>query len=275
MLPANLRSGRRYPTDQEVLDVVQAARAQALASLDWFKRTIEEVREPGQLSDLHHWLAALEGAVARMIRDRKIKLAACQMLSEARLRIERELGAWLRDHVDHSGGGDRRTVSPRGTPLRDLPDGITRNESSKFQKLASISDIHFEHWLVTCRDKGIEITTKGALKLAKALARERQEGPRFQSAEGAAHDLQELVASGQRFGCLYVDPPWEYGNTISNGAAANHYPTQTLQELAALPVKDLAAAAAHIHLWTTTVHLPAALDLLTAWGLSTSPSLYG
>ncbi|MBZ7490664.1 DNA methyltransferase, partial [Klebsiella michiganensis] len=24
---------------------------------------------------------------------------------------------------------------------------------------------------------------------------------------------------------IYVDPPWQYGNKISNGAAENHYET--------------------------------------------------
>jgi hypothetical protein len=74
------------------------------------------------------------------------------------------------------------------------------------------------------------------------------------------------VASGQKFGCLYVDPPWEYGNRTSNGAAVNHYPTLTDQELALLPVSELAAPDSHCHLWTTTVHLPTALGLLSAWG---------
>jgi N6-adenosine-specific RNA methylase IME4 len=234
--------------------------------LDVFKGALQEVQEPGQLSDLHVWLVTLEEAVGRLIRDRKTKLDACQMLAEARLRTERELGAWLSANINHTGGGDRRSVSSGGTPVRDLPEGISRNDSSKFQKIASIPDTHFEHWLVTCRDKGTEITTKGALKRAKALEREQQERPGFRGADEVAQDLNELVVSGRRFGCVYLDPPWEYGNSASNGAAASHYPTLTVEELAALPIKDLAAPAAHCHLWTTTVHLPSALQLLTAWG---------
>lgn len=30
---------------------------------------------------------------------------------------------------------------------------------------------------------------------------------------------------------IYVDPPWQYGNKISNGAAENHYETMSLVEL--------------------------------------------
>ena len=40
----------------------------------------------------------------------------------------------------------------------------------------------------------------------------------------------------------------------------------TLKEIAALPVADLAAKRSHCHLWTTNAFLPAAFDLLKAWG---------
>src|SRR5205807_10403110 len=89
-------------------------------------------------------------------------------------RTERQIGEWLRIHVNHTGGGDRRSVSSGGTPLGDLPEGISRNESSQFQKLAAIPEAHFERWLTETRDKGQEITSKGALKFASALERRRQ-----------------------------------------------------------------------------------------------------
>ena len=35
---------------------------------------------------------------------------------------------------------------------------------------------------------------------------------------------------------IYCDPPWEYGNRISNGAACNHYSTMSIDDLKRLPV---------------------------------------
>lgn len=35
---------------------------------------------------------------------------------------------------------------------------------------------------------------------------------------------------------IYADPPWSYGNTISNGAAGNHYSTMSMADLKRLPV---------------------------------------
>ena len=79
-------------------------------------------------------------------------------------------------------------------------------------------------------------------------------------------DLQELVRAGRRFPTIYADPPWPYRNESSRGAAVNHYPTLCLDELRHLPILELAAPDAHLHLWTTNAFLAEALDLIDSWG---------
>jgi len=59
-------------------------------------------------------------------------------------------------------------------------------------------------------------------------------------------DLDSLVGEIQRgetaaFGTVYADPPWRYDNGATRGAAKRHYPTMGVSEIAALPVKHLAA----------------------------------
>lgn len=68
--------------------------------------------------------------------------------------------------------------------------------------------------------------------------------------------------------CFYIDPPWPYpdGNIGNQGAAEKHYDLMTLDDLAALPIKRLAAEKAHCHLWATVAFHDAAYDLLRAWG---------
>jgi N6-adenosine-specific RNA methylase IME4 len=81
-------------------------------------------------------------------------------------------------------------------------------------------------------------------------------------------DLDALVVSGERFRCIYVDPPWRYDNRASRGAAENHYPTMSLEEITALPVRDLAADQSHLFLWTTTTFLFDAYPIMQAWGFT-------
>jgi hypothetical protein len=80
------------------------------------------------------------------------------------------------------------------------------------------------------------------------------------------NDLWALVEKDIRFGCIYADPPWLYENTGIRGAAGNHYGGMTVEELAELPVNELAADDAHLHLWTTNAFLFDRLKLLEAAG---------
>jgi N6-adenosine-specific RNA methylase IME4 len=89
--------------------------------------------------------------------------------------------------------------------------------------------------------------------------------PTFRRAE-TVDSLAPLVAAGRRFGCIYADPPWRYGNQATRGAAGKHYPTMTVEEIAALPVGALAAPQSHLHLWTTNGFLFEAIELIRAWG---------
>jgi N6-adenosine-specific RNA methylase IME4 len=81
-------------------------------------------------------------------------------------------------------------------------------------------------------------------------------------------DLQTLIDSGQKFPTIYADPPWPYRKRCGRGAAVKHYPTMPLADIAALPVQQLAADHAQLHLWTTTAFLFDAFVILTAWGFT-------
>ena len=52
------------------------------------------------------------------------------------------------------------------------------------------------------------------------------------------------------------------------GAAENHYPTMSIDELCALPVAELAAKDSALFMWATFPQLPEALRLIRAWGFT-------
>ena len=86
-------------------------------------------------------------------------------------------------------------------------------------------------------------------------------------------DLHHIVKLGIRFPTILIDPPWQYTNKASNGAAQNHYPTMSVQEIMSLPVGELAAKQAHLHLWTTSSFLFECERLMQAWGFTYKSSL--
>lgn len=65
---------------------------------------------------------------------------------------------------------------------------------------------------------------------------------------------------------IYADPPWQYSNRISNGAADDHYSTMTLEDIKRLPVWSIAAENAVLAMWYTGNFAAEAVELAQAWG---------
>lgn len=79
-------------------------------------------------------------------------------------------------------------------------------------------------------------------------------------------DFEALVRNGEKFGTIYADPPWLYDNQGTRAATGNHYGGMTVEELCALPVKEIVAKDAHLHLWTTNGFLFECPKIFEAWG---------
>lgn len=71
-----------------------------------------------------------------------------------------------------------------------------------------------------------------------------------------------------KYRILYADPPWKYGNSMPAyfGEQADHYPLMALEEICAMPVKDIAEDNAVLFLWATSPILEEAFDVIRAWG---------
>lgn len=77
------------------------------------------------------------------------------------------------------------------------------------------------------------------------------------------------LGTATRYPVIYADPPWRYENPPMGGgnrSIENHYPTMTLEEICALPVKDIAAQDSILYLWATAPKLAECLEVMRAWG---------
>jgi N6-adenosine-specific RNA methylase IME4 len=72
------------------------------------------------------------------------------------------------------------------------------------------------------------------------------------------------------FGSILVDPPWRFTNRTGKMAPEHRrlrrYKTMDLEEIAALPVADLAALKSHLYLWVPNAMLAEGLAVMKAWG---------
>ncbi len=73
---------------------------------------------------------------------------------------------------------------------------------------------------------------------------------------------------GRKYKVVIADPPWRYANAGCRGAAENHYPTMSIDQIQALPVRDLVDDDCALFLWATWPTLPDAMSVLDAWGFT-------
>ena len=151
-------------------------------------------------------------------------------------------------------------------PVRLQDIGISKSDSSRAQAIASLPAPTFARYVSECVESRQEPTTAGLLRLAKQQAVKDTVLPGSHSRKGFVRELPKLVAEGRRFSTIYADPPWKYDNQGTRAATNNHYPTMTIEEIAAEPVGELTADNCHLHLWTTNGFLPAAFSIISAWG---------
>ena len=78
---------------------------------------------------------------------------------------------------------------------------------------------------------------------------------------------------------IYANPPWAYRNRKTGGShtsgAAQHYPTLTPSEVAALPVRALVTTPATLWLWATVPLLPEILPVSRPGAFATRPRCSG
>jgi N6-adenosine-specific RNA methylase IME4 len=78
-----------------------------------------------------------------------------------------------------------------------------------------------------------------------------------------------IFSKQHEYGVIYADPPWPFRNWSAKGTGRNavsHYDCLDIDELARLPIADLAAPHCALFLWTVDPFLPSAIDLIRAWG---------
>jgi len=74
------------------------------------------------------------------------------------------------------------------------------------------------------------------------------------------------------YSIVYADPAWDYaGRTQQNGkeptgSATYHYSTMKIEDMKKLPVQSLCEKNCLLFMWSSSPHLPQAIELMNAWG---------
>lgn len=237
----------------------------ALARLSAATLALAEAKTLEDVKQIHDMAQAAQVYA----RAAKLGLEAQNHAAEVKLRAERKAGELLRELEREQGGSGRFGSSNNGqtglgnvaqtvSEYRAVLDetGTTRQDANRWQKIAEIPEPVFEQHLEEVKSAGRELTTTSTVQLA---ARLKQPEPA----------VTPVIPSG-RYRCIVIDPPWpiakiERTERPYQGDALD-YPVMTLEEIAALPIDDMAEDAAHLYLWVTHKYLPDGLSLVNGWG---------
>lgn len=135
-----------------------------------------------------------------------------------------------------------------------MPSGWTLRAAAEYEAEVRAT---VTRQLVTGRQPNLET----AVIEVRNMVAFRRPALRILSGKGADGDPESV-----RYSTIVTDPPWPYENVATRGAATNHYPAMTVEDICALPVSEWAAADSHLYLWVTNGFLRQGFSVMEAWG---------
>ncbi len=203
--------------------------------------------------------------VAESVRRQKKEEA--QMLAEALLDAEVRIGEILAAMPKAQPGPQKISFSAETYPketkeaaAKEL--GFDKNQVYRFQALAANKDL-VEQIKQEARETDDLPTRTAVLQAVKIREIEqRREDIR------ATLEKQEFKPGEKKYRIIYADPPWKYGNAMPEYVTEpqDYYILMDTADICAMPIKDIAEENAVLFMWTTSPHLPEALEVVKAWG---------
>ena len=126
---------------------------------DKMKNAVIECHSVDEITQLRNKAEAYRYA----LKQAKESPEVIRKAEEIKLRAERRAGELLKETVERGGTGANqyKELKSKGTTLADI--GISRDQSSKWQKIANIPEEKFENYL----EVEEELSTNGVLRVAK------------------------------------------------------------------------------------------------------------
>lgn len=246
----------------------------ALIRYDAACRAISEAIAVDEVKDIRNKADALR----LYWRQAKNKRAEMEM-AEIRFRAERKIGEIkkaLRAAGElHEGGRPPKTAveNTEVSKIRLADLDIDENESRRFERLAEIEPNAFDRLLARWREHQEKTSRRVSINLLKEDDdAKRKAGHAARTYDGGKiEDLHALIAGGYKSSTILADPPWHFLARSDKGegrSATQHYTTDRLGEITALPVAQLAADDCVLFMWMVDWCPKLALDVIEAWGFA-------
>ena len=182
----------------------------------------------------------------------------------------KELGKYRRSSV-----ASFRAYLAAGDALAEARDGAKRGQWAAVLEAAGVESRTARNMMTLARS-GIKPETVSSLGGIQEALQSLKRGVRDRKREEHFAALEAGALPNGKFGVVYADPPWPYtrtGYTKSGGGVSMHYPTMSLEEIAAMPVAAIAADDCILYMWTVAPFLKSAFPIMEAWGFQYSTNM--
>mgnify|MGYP001588204947 CR=1 FL=1 len=230
-----------------------------LIKFDTARRALAEAHSIDEVKDIRDKMEALR----LYLKQQGEGLEMQNQCAEIKLRAERKAGELLGEmkaNGEVQKQGDYQKSHDENFDKPKISDLVDRNESFRFQLIASLPEPDFEAEIETAITNGRELTSSRMLKKARQYK---------------AANKDEIITPppAGKYRCIVIDPPWPVQKIVRevrpNQDLDLDYQTMTLEEIAALPVGELVMPdGCHLYLWITQKFLPVGLELAKKWGFS-------
>jgi site-specific DNA-methyltransferase (adenine-specific) len=171
---------------------------------------VATVQDPGTLRECQAQAAAVM-AYLRLRQDASIEEFNAGV--KVRARVEHRLGEVLAVRVNHTGGGDRRSENGVTTRYTDLPEEITRMQSSRAQRIAGIPWPEIESRIDAARSKVSLAAVIGEVLAEHARAEAAERGRTAGLSDGLIRtgDFRAVLAEvpAASVSLIFTDPPYD------------------------------------------------------------------
>lgn len=182
----------------------------ALIRYEQARTALAECHRVDEVKDIRDKAEAM-AAYARQAKDQEliqyateIKVRAERKCGELLSAMEKNKGVRLAGSDAGAGRGEASRLSHDETTEKLSDLGISRNQSSRWQSLASMTDEHFETAVATAKDTAGQVTTAFMLREAEKAKRPHGKPLKGKKAEALREELSAAKARGVSMLSTYV-----------------------------------------------------------------------
>ena len=227
------------------------------------RQAVIECASVDEAKDIRDKALALE-AYAKQAKDEEMY----QKFMEIRLRAERKAGELLKEMPKAKAGRPVELIGTQEVPINNKTPtlfdiGITKNQSSYWQKLADIQEDEFNEVFQEALEKEVPVKQVIRDKVKKQIRAQKIERVIEISKSNAP------LSGIPKCAVIYCDPPWEYEHVkTENRAIENHYPTMKLQDIKSMDINSISLDDSVMFMWATSPKLSEAMDVIKSWGFN-------